>query len=163
MHKNAHSGFAIPMLLCIFGPKSKKKDKGYMIKDYLHRYPFTLLAAAAITVASLVPVPEVKLAEDVPLVDKWVHMIMYGALTLIIWVEYLRQHRTPKWGRLILLGVIAPIAMSGLIELMQAYLTTCRSGEWLDFIANTIGVALGTILGLCFLAFLRHKDKGRRS
>ena len=131
-----------------------------MIKDYLHRYPLTLLAASAITIASLVPVPEVKLAEDVPLADKWVHMVMYGTLTLIIWVEYLRQHRTPKWGRLMSLGVAAPIAMSGIIELMQAYLTTCRSGEWLDLVANTIGVALGTLSGLCFHTFLLYK-KGR--
>ncbi|MBQ7181733.1 MAG: VanZ family protein [Bacteroidaceae bacterium] len=131
-----------------------------MIKDYLHRYPLTLLAAAAITIASLIPIPEVKLAEDVPLADKWVHMIMYGTLTLIIWVEYLRQHHTPNWSRLILLGVAAPIVMSGIIELMQAYLTTCRSGEWLDLAANTIGVALGTLSGLCFHTFLLYK-KGR--
>ena len=38
--------------------------------------------------------------------------------------------------------------MGGILELMQAYLTTCRSGEWLDFVANTIGVCLGTVLGL---------------
>lgn len=131
-----------------------------MIKDYLCRYPFSLLVAVGITVASLVPVPEVRLAEDVPLADKWVHMIMYGTLTLTIWVEYLRQHRTPKWTRLMLLGVAAPVVMSGIIELMQAYLTTCRSGEWLDLAANTIGVSLGTLSGLCFHTFLLYKKGG---
>ena len=51
-------------------------------------------------------------------------------------------------GKLLLLAFLAPIAMGGILELMQAYLTTFRSGEWLDFVANTIGVCLGTVLGL---------------
>ena len=43
---------------------------------------------------------------------------------------------------------LAPIAMGGLLELAQLHLTTCRSGEWLDFVANTIGVCLGCLGGL---------------
>ena len=131
-----------------------------MLTNWTKRYPFSLLTTIVIVVLSLMPIGRVELAEDVPLADKWVHMVMYGTLTLIIWVEYLRQHRTPKWGRLMLLGVAAPIAMSGIIELMQAYLTTCRSGEWLDLAANTIGVALGTLSGLCFHTFLLYKKGG---
>ena len=131
-----------------------------MLTNWTKRYPFSLLSTIVIVVLSLMPIGRVELAEDVPLADKWVHMVMYGTLTLIIWVEYLRQHRTPKWGRLMLLGVAAPIAMSGIIELMQAYLTTCRSGEWLDLAANTIGVALGTLSGLCFHTFLLYKKGG---
>ena len=42
--------------------------------------------------------------------------------------------------------------MSGLLELMQAYLTTCRSGEWLDFAANCVGVALAALVGYFILA-----------
>ena len=124
-----------------------------MLTIYIRRYPFSLLIATAITVLSLIPVPEIKVTQDVPLMDKWVHMLMYGVLTLCIWLEYHRHHGRPCWGRLLLLGILAPIAMSGVIELMQAYLTTCRSGEWLDFVANTIGVAIGTALG----ALTRHK------
>ena len=118
-----------------------------MLTNYIRRYPISVLIATVITVISLIPVPEIKEVEDVPLMDKWVHMLMYGTLTLCIWFEYRRSHSKWNWMRLILLGVVAPIVMSGVIELMQAYLTTCRSGEWLDFLANSIGVALGTILG----------------
>jgi VanZ family protein len=35
--------------------------------------------------------------------------------------------------------------MGGMIELAQAYLTTCRSGEWADLLANSIGVVLGNV------------------
>ena len=34
------------------------------------------------------------------------------------------------------------------MELLQAYCTTTRSGEWLDFWADSLGVLLGTIVGL---------------
>ena len=85
---------------------------------------------------------------DVPLADKWTHMVMYGTLTLAIWFDYKRSHKKYNVWRLLLFAFLAPIAMGGTLELAQAYLTTCRSGEWLDFVANTIGVCLGTVGGL---------------
>ena len=42
---------------------------------------------------------------------------------------------------------MAPIALGGLIELAQMYLTTNRSGEWADFAADSIGVLLGAVAG----------------
>jgi hypothetical protein len=39
--------------------------------------------------------------------------------------------------------------MGGLVELAQAYCTGGRrSGEWLDFLANSLGVCLGVLIGL---------------
>ena len=40
------------------------------------------------------------------------------------------------------------VALGGLMELLQAYATTTRSGEWLDFWADSVGVLLGTAVGL---------------
>ena len=57
------------------------------------RYPLALMAAAAIAVLSLIPIPEVKPMAEVPLADKWVHMLMYGTLCCLIWWEYLRNHQ----------------------------------------------------------------------
>ena len=119
-----------------------------MLRLYLHRYPLACLLVVAIVLLSLLPMPEIRMAEDVPLADKWTHMVMYGVLTLAIWYDYRRSHRKRNAWKLLLFAFLAPIAMGGVLELMQAYLTTCRSGEWLDFVANTIGVCLGTILGL---------------
>ena len=122
-----------------------------MVKS-MKRYPLSLLAASVITVASLIPVPEVVIP-DVPLYDKWAHFIMYGGLCLIIWWEYLRQHVRVDWRRAFWGAVVAPIVMSGLLELAQAYLTTTRSGDWLDFVANIIGVLLALLLVSLFLTF----------
>ena len=45
--------------------------------------------------------------------------------------------------------------MGGVIELVQAYCTTNRSGEWLDFLADSLGVGLGALIGLLFWRFRR--------
>ena len=79
--------------------------------------------------------------EEIPHIDKVVHICMYGGLCLILWIEYLRNHKTVNWNHVIWGGIIAPVAMSGCIELMQAYCTDTRSGDWLDFLANSIGLA----------------------
>ncbi len=112
------------------------------------RYPLALMAAAAIAVLSLIPIPEVKPMAEVPLADKWVHMLMYGTLCCLIWWEYLRSHQKMNWWKLFAFALLAPIAMGGMLELAQRHLTTCRSGEWLDFVANSIGVLLAAILGV---------------
>lgn len=119
-----------------------------MLLLYFRRYPITFLLALAIVLLSLLPVPDVRMTVEVPLMDKWTHMVMYGVLTLVIWLEYIRAHRQMRGLRLLLLAFLAPIAMGGALELMQAYLTTCRSGEWLDFVANSIGAVVGAGCGL---------------
>ena len=58
-------------------------------------------------------------------------------------------------GHLLLGGVLCPIIMGGLIELAQAYLTTCRSGDFFDFVCNSMGVLLGCLVGLILKAILR--------
>lgn len=129
-----------------------------MLLLYFRRYPITFLLALAIVLLSLLPIPDVRMAVEVPLVDKWTHMVMYGVLTLVIWLEYIRAHRQMRGLRLLLLAFLAPIAMGGALELMQAYLTTCRSGEWLDFVANSIGAVVGAGCGL-----LASRLRGRSS
>ena len=121
-----------------------------MLHKYLFRYPIALFVAACIVLLSLLPIPDVNVGVQVPLADKWTHMVMYGVLTLIIWYEYRRSHDRWSVPKLVLFAFLAPIAFGGLMELAQMYLTTCRSGEWLDFAANTIGVCIGAAGGLLY-------------
>lgn len=123
-----------------------------MLTNCLKRYPLSHLVAVVIVILSLYPFGEIEIMGDVPLADKWTHMVMYGGFTIVIWSEYWHHHAQPQWSRLILWGIIAPIVMSGVMELLQAYATTYRSGEWFDLLANSIGVALGTGIGLLIWA-----------
>lgn len=61
------------------------------------------------------------------------------------------ESKAINWNHVIWGGIIAPVAMSGCIELMQAYCTDTRSGDWLDFLANSIGVGLAALIGYYLL------------
>lgn len=113
---------------------------------YLKQYPFSLLIICTICYLSLCTMPETEL-DDVPFIDKWVHICMYGGLSGVLWIEYVRAHRSIKFMKALLPTVIFPLALSGTMELLQAYCTTTRSGDWLDMAANSIGVILGMFVG----------------
>ncbi len=133
-----------------------------MSTNCFNRYPQSLLTALVVSALSLLPIGRIEIAEDVPFADKWTHMVMYGCFTIVIWMEYLRQHHSLQPLRLFLYAFLAPIAFSALMELLQAYATTYRSGEWLDLAANSVGVCLGTILGYLLHIFRHQKTRPTR-
>jgi len=120
-----------------------------MKESYLKRYPLSHFVAAVIIVLSLAPFPEMPRLENITLIDKWTHMVMYFGLSITIWWEYFRHHRdSVSWMRIIIGTFILPALFGGLMELAQAYLTTCRSGEWFDFLADSVGSAIAFLIGL---------------
>ena len=125
-----------------------------MKASYLKRYPLSHFVIASVIVLSLAPIPDVPQLAGVNLLDKWVHFVMYGGTTLVIWCEYRYRHRHPNYRRLALWGWLAPVLMGGLLELLQAYATTTRNGDWLDFVANALGATLGAAAGRGF--YLLH-------
>jgi VanZ family protein len=92
--------------------------------------------------------PEKMELPDISFLDKWTHMVMYGGTCSVIWWEYLRRHTQLRWGKLLMWAWLAPALMGGLIELVQAYCTTTRSGEWLDLIADAVGCTLAIGIGM---------------
>jgi VanZ family protein len=116
------------------------------------RYPLSLLCLALIFILSFTPFfPETPF-DEVQFIDKWTHLVMYGGTTSVMWWEHLRhckkEARRPILQALFWFAVVGMTLLGGLMELLQAYCTSTRSGEWLDFFADTIGVILGTIIGL---------------
>lgn len=77
--------------------------------------------------------------------DKLVHCGLLFVLTVFMASGYVRR-QTPRrlpHNTLLLITVIA-IAFGGLIELIQHYFFTWRSGEWDDLFADTIGILMAT-------------------
>lgn len=116
----------------------------------IKHYPLTALCVALIWYLSFFTPPHTQL-DNVAFIDKWVHIIMYGGTCGVFWVEYFRRrpdHRSMgNRLQLLLCAWLAPIVMSGVIELLQEYCTNHRrSGDWLDLAANATGVTLAALL-----------------
>ena len=118
------------------------------------KYPLSLCCIVLIWVLSLVPFfPETPL-DGIEFIDKWTHLVMYGGTAVVIWWEHARHSSIAHHPSSItlyhfsLFTFIFLTAMGGLLELIQAYCTTTRSGEWLDFWADSVGALLGTAVGL---------------
>ena len=114
--------------------------------QFIRKYPLSLLIIATILFLSLFNPPKTKL-DPIQGIDKIVHVCMYGGLELVIWIEYLRHHNNLNWVKILFLGIIAPIAFGGLMEIAQMELTQRRSAEWADFLADSVGVLIGAAVG----------------
>lgn len=101
------------------------------------------MLALVIAVLSLLPSQEFP-ETDVPFADKWVHWVMYAALAaVVIWEDreslIVSSHHMPA-------VVILCSMYGGLMEVLQATVTTTRSGDWLDFYADALGVVISSLL-----------------
>lgn len=112
------------------------------------KYPLSCLFLTVIWILCFCYPPHTPLG-NIAFIDKWTHIAMYAGTCTAIWIEYLRCHERTDWKRLFTWAWLAPVLMSGLIELLQAYCTGGRrSGDWLDFAANTAGATLAAAIGI---------------
>ncbi len=107
--------------------------------NFLKRYPLSLIVVAIILFLSFFKPPKEKIV-DISNIDKLAHFCMYAGFCSVVWLEYFLSHKEVSRLRVISLAVIAPILFSGLIEVMQGYLTTYRGMDWYDLLFNTVGV-----------------------
>ncbi len=112
---------------------------------YLRRYPLTLFCVALTWYLCLFKPPRVEVLDGIIGFDKLVHVAMYLGTCSLFWWEYLRTHERENRRLLVPVALIAPILMSGIIEIVQNHVG--RSGDWFDFAANSVGVLLAGLLG----------------
>ena len=124
----------------------------------IRKYPFSMICITLIWILSLTPFfPETPF-DTVEFADKWTHFIMYGGSFTVVWIEYFSKHRSPDYEKLFFWAWLAPIIMSGILELLQEYCTFGhRNGDWLDLAANATGVTLAAVVGLAILFLMRNK------
>lgn len=102
------------------------------------RYLGVLSVAGVLLYFSVLTTPPVSPPEPDPLLDKKLHFVGYGALTLALAYATVEQKR-----RRIALVVGIPIAYGLLIEGLQLPQPT-RYASFADALANTIGVVLAS-------------------
>tara|TARA_R110000772_G_scaffold110050_5_gene213523 strand:+ start:191 stop:562 length:372 start_codon:yes stop_codon:yes gene_type:complete len=115
--------------------------------NFLNRYwkQCSVFLLLIIGLLSLLPLPELPAA---PGSDKTHHLIAYAVLVIPVAI------RKPKFWWLI---VVFYLAFSGVIELVQPYVN--RYGEWLDMLANSIGIICGLLISELLISLFPAKLK----
>lgn|SRR5690554_6579955 len=101
-----------------------------------------VLAIVLVWVGSLWPADELRDMDLPQLNDKVAHLLGYGVVALLLTLGW---RTAPRWN----LWLVATLC-GGAAELAQGLLTTQRTMEWLDVVANMAGALIGVLLGaLC--------------
>lgn len=131
------------------------------MKGFIKRHSFSLIFILAVTYLSLFRPPKTSLNE-IDHLDKVVHFGMYFVMSSVLWLEYLaaRHHRDIPWWHVMVGAMLCPVFYGGFMELLQAFTTTYRSGDWLDFVFNTLGVLSGSAFCYFVVRPLWFRDRG---
>ncbi len=84
---------------------------------------------------------------SLPNFDKIVHFGMYFLMMSVIILEHRKNIRNPA--NLFLLALI-PLSYGILIEILQATLTSTRSGDFIDALFDAAGILVSVLLWLIF-------------
>ncbi|MFQ7113718.1 VanZ family protein [Hallella bergensis] len=126
---------------------------------FIKQYTLSFICMVVIWILCLVPIPETPLSQ-INMVDKWTHLVMFGGWCTVLWLEYGLHHQVINTKRAIPYAIIIPILMGGLIEIVQQTCTEGnRSGDFIDFIADAIGVLLGAAIGIPLALMISKRNK----
>lgn len=119
----------------------------------------TALVVVAILYLSLAPdpLPDQEKLFLFPGADKVVHFIMYWGLSITFCFDFYRKSYAKSEQLAMRAAFIASVIMGGVIEILQANMALGRSGDIVDFIADTAGVAIGLITGRLMWQHLHPK------
>lgn len=108
---------------------------------FFRHYGLTMAVAMTIMYVCMIHMPSSAstIEIDISNFDKLVHFMMYVALSAAACKNFYQQEANFGTLKLYFWGIVFPIAFGGLIELMQAYLTTYRTGDWMDLLADSLG------------------------
>ena len=103
-------------------------------------------------------VPEVTIELPVG-IDKVVHFCMYLGLSGATALNYIygKKGRINK-AKLAIGAFMIPILYGGLIEIIQALYCEGRSGDWFDFLADTLGSLAALPIAFYYRRYLLNKN-----
>lgn len=92
--------------------------------------------------------------------DKIVHVLLYLGLSGVVFFDSTNYLRFPISKIRIFLGsFLFPIALGGLIEILQNYFSKTRSGDWFDFFSDEIGAIIGWVIAMLINYYLLLKKR----
>lgn len=91
-------------------------------------------------IARTLPVDHVPSFEGM---DKLVHGLMYVFFAGALCLDHYRLGVPFDSKRMVLMAIVFPIVYGGVIELLQENFFSPRTGEWADWLADSIGALVG--------------------
>jgi len=117
------------------------------MKRFLKKYWTSIALCFVILVLCFINPQKIKIDITMTYTDKIVHFAMFLALSgIVFWDNSFRLKKKVSVWALFIGSWLFPIALSGLIEIAQDCLTSTRTGDWLDFLFDSIGASLGLIV-----------------
>ncbi len=123
------------------------------LQSFFRQYWKSILISLSIVYLSLAPPSEFKnVPEVIAFVgsDKIVHFLMYFALTIVAVYDFKKSRNVLN---IFVQCAIFPFLLGGTMEVLQHFFTVHRSGDWLDLLANTVGIATAYLL----MKFIKRK------
>lgn len=133
--------------------------------DFFKRYRrYGLSCVVALTILYLSvarSTPEM----DIPKIeglDKIVHFLMYAALSFALSRDFYVQKTSFSSVKMVIWAVVLPILYGGLIEVLQENFFPPRSGDWYDWLADSLGVIVAFLLCRIFVPKLFKQESSFR-
>lgn len=102
-----------------------------------------IVVTISIAILSLTSVPKIDLGLNIKSTDKYLHILAYCTLSFFWHLALRKKLQNKRY----YIAIITSIIVYGIIlEGLQGGLTSYRTADWYDVIANTIGVFLAIIL-----------------
>ena len=119
-----------------------------IIVTFLKRYILTLITLFVILFLTFCKPMGLGSTSVATGMDKLAHFVMYFTLCAVFWYESFKITLTPSKTLMAVFAVILPIIFSGAMEYFQYLLTSYRTGDFDDFVFNTIGVLAALVFSL---------------
>ncbi len=112
------------------------------IKNLLEHnaYAISIILTCFITYSSLVSIADLNV--EITVSDKFLHIFAYSVLTLS-WLFAVKKSHS-KFKIKVQVGLVL-FLFGILIEVLQSSLTIYRQGDYLDILANTLGIILAIV------------------
>ena len=128
------------------------------LKQRCYRYGPTVVLSLLIPMMSLLPArffSRFSNSSSIPHVDKWIHALIYAALSLALYHALSPEARKRPGPPLA--AATAASLYGALMELAQGFFTRSRGQDPMDALANTVG-AFGVIFVIMLSAHIRRSN-----
>lgn len=118
------------------------------LKKFFLSYYRSLIIFLLILIASTIPASEVQKVSflNLPNLDKLVHLGMYFSFSFVLIYDTFKSRTNLSTFKIYLISAITGLIYGGLLEIAQTTLTKSRSGDFFDFLFNSIGILMAILL-----------------